>query len=304
MRKRILHIVSLLLFFGFSLHCQESTTAYSTGFQHKLEIPSLNLPPLKPQLELNMPEIRPIITPSDSLSYNELDLHMNYTVPPKNEPFAWKGNIFSRDFTQSGVLTIWDNGHIAGFSSYKTMPILGSVGSAGFGIDQDFGERLNFSGGISFNKYNLPHNAYNSFALNGQLTYTLNRNLSLSAFGSYESTNFLNSNPYMPYSTSTNYGGFLTANTNNQRWGVDVGAQRYYDPYRRRWMTMPIVRPYYNLNGYKLGVDVGSILNQLLESVGVFLNGKDDYNGFGRNVSAGSGANIPAKGKFLMPGKR
>ncbi len=279
-------------------------TAFSrTDFKDKLATPKLELPKLKPQFELETPSITPIITPSDTLYYNNVDFQFNYMSRPQEHLLSWRGNIYSRDFSQSGELAIWDNGSIAGFSSYSTMPIIGSVGSAGFGISHNFSEQLNFSAGISFNKYSLPHNAYNTYSFNGQLTYTLNRNMSLSAFGSYESNNFLNSNPYMRHNSFANYGGYLTANTNNQRWGVDVGAQRYYDPYRRRWMTVPIVRPYYNLNGYKLGFDFGGIINNLLESVGVFLNGNDnDFRGF--QNSSSSQSSTPKKGNILMRSKR
>lgn len=192
---------------------------------------------------------------------------------PTEKPYTWHNNIYSRDFTQSGKLKTWDNGHIFGFSSYKSYPAIGNIGSAGFGISHNFNERLNFTGNISFNKYNIPRITYNSYTLNGHVSYQFNNNFSISVFSNYESYNFINNTP-IQYPYDTNFGGYISATTNNNAWGMDLGVQKYYDPYKRKWITRPIIRPFYNLAGTKLGCDFGELLFLIIDSANLINNKK------------------------------
>ena len=52
----------------------------------------------------------------------------------------------------------------------------------------------------------------------------------------------------------------------NDRWGMEVGAERIYDPMRGRWDTRPIAIPYYKFNKTKIGLDVGGILYEIIRS--------------------------------------
>ena len=47
---------------------------------------------------------------------------------------------------------------------------------------------------------------------------------------------------------------------------MEVGVQRYYDAYRGRWETVPVVIPYYNFDKFKLSLDVGGILYEILRN--------------------------------------
>ena len=46
----------------------------------------------------------------------------------------------------------------------------------------------------------------------------------------------------------------------SERFGMEVGVQRYYDAYRGRWETVPVVIPYYNFDKFKLSLDVESCM--------------------------------------------
>ena len=52
----------------------------------------------------------------------------------------------------------------------------------------------------------------------------------------------------------------------SERFGMEVGVQRYYDAYRGRWETVPVVIPYYNFDKFKLSLDVGGILYEILRN--------------------------------------
>ena len=253
------------------IKAQESANRYDIPpmWQH-IGAPMLNLPSHN-DLVLQRKRLLNI----DTLLYNDIDSSIKHQMPEMKENFSWHGNIYSHDFSKSGTLSIWDNGRISGFSSSTSYPIIGNIRSAGFGISHDFTERFNFSGNLSFNKYALPNFSYNSYALTGQFSFRFNNNFSVTAFGSYESNRFINNNNYNP-TNSINMGSYLTAVTNNNEWGVDIGAQRYFDPYQRKWVMIPMLRPFYNLGGNKLGFDFGGLLYQILHTTNL-INHSDNW---------------------------
>ena len=48
------------------------------------------------------------------------------------------------------------------------------------------------------------------------------------------------------------------------RFGVEVGAQTFYNSLTGRWETLPIVAPYYKFNKFKLQMDFGPIWFELI----------------------------------------
>ena len=48
--------------------------------------------------------------------------------------------------------------------------------------------------------------------------------------------------------------------------GLNLGAQRYYDPFSRRWHTVPVIAPIINVMGQPLSIDFGGLLGNLFES--------------------------------------
>lgn len=215
----------------------------------------------------------------DSLNYRYPDVAMpnRYAVTGASSDMIWQRNMFANDFAREGEILKWYDGYVSGYSGMSTMPMLGSVRWAGAGVTQNFGEHWQATTGVTFQKYAVPWNAYNTYSFNGSLMYTINGNISVSAFGLYESSPFFSRN-------STNrasmlYGGYMTLKTNNDKWGVDVGAQTYRDPATGQSATLPIFRPFYNLNGQKLGFDLGGLLYQLFHSLSVSNNGGGYYEG-------------------------
>ena len=53
---------------------------------------------------------------------------------------------------------------------------------------------------------------------------------------------------------------------------MDVGMRRYYNAATGQWTNVPIVMPYYNLNGHKLGVDFGGLLMNVFQGMDKALN--------------------------------
>lgn len=276
------HIAFSLLYFTilFSSSAQESSNNLS-GKQLMIKpittvSPYFNLPTMGYRTFIN----------TDSLIFLRPDISFKFVTPPVADIYTWQHNINSYDFSNYGKLTNWNNGYIFGYSGYTSTPISGSVRNAGFGISHNFTDKLNFTASISALKYNMPGFTYNSNFFSGQLSYSFNKNFSISVFGEYESDNFFNNNRYH-YSNPYNHsiGGFLTTTTNDNIFGVDIGVRKRYNPLTRRWDTVPIVRPHFKLAGNKLGVDFGELLLGLFDSVGLF--DTDDWNTHHDNKSSG-----------------
>ena len=59
------------------------------------------------------------------------------------------------------------------------------------------------------------------------------------------------------------YGATMSVDMSD-RFSMEVGAQRYYNAMRGRWETVPIVIPYYRFEKFKLGLDVGGLIYEIL----------------------------------------
>lgn len=239
----------------------------STG----LDAPTL-APKLSPMNNVESPRLNAErYIDSLGVHYPDVAMPSRYAVTGANNDLIWQRNMFAGDFAREGKIASWYDGFVSGYSGMATQPMLGSVRWAGAAVTQNFGEHWQASTGITFNKYAVPWNAYNTYSFNGELMYTLNRNVSVSAFGIYESSPFFSHNS--SNRSSMLYGGYMTLRTNNDKWGVDMGAQTYRDPATGRSATLPIFRPFYNLNGQKLGFDLGGLLYQIFQNLSINANG-------------------------------
>ena len=52
----------------------------------------------------------------------------------------------------------------------------------------------------------------------------------------------------------------------SDRFGMEMGVQRYYDAMSGRWETVPVMIPYYHFDKFTLGLDVGGIIYEILRN--------------------------------------
>ena len=162
----------------------------------------------------------------------------------------------------------WSGGLLTGSNSSYSSPMMDGRAASVTGV-QHWGD-FSITGTANLTKDHMSGmGIQNGAGVGLQLDYQLNRNLSITGFAGYQQLGFLSSSPN---SHSLYFGGFLTAMTNNGRWGVDVGMRRYYDSATGQWTNVPIVMPYYNLNGAKLGIDFGGLLLQSIQGLDKALN--------------------------------
>lgn len=168
---------------------------------------------------------------------------------------------FKPDLELKRDIAHWDGGAVYGMNGTQVIYGTGAVRSATAIAYQNIGN-LHLTGSASFEKFNFYRNVGNAFSSSLMAEYNFNRNIGVTAFGSMHNTGLWGG--YNNY----HYGGYFSFTTNNNKWGLDLGARRYYNPMTHQWTTDPIVMPYYKFNGQKLGVDVGGILKSIFISVG------------------------------------
>ena len=208
---------------------------------------------------------------------------------PANRPFRFVMDPYGGDYSSGGVIASVGRGYLYGSSSFTARPALGNVGSATVSLTHPLGDNVSLTAGVSGNKYHFGREAWNSFGVWGQASWRLNETLTLNAFGQYYNNQRFHAVAAMPFVQDTRYGGTLNVKM-SERFSLDVGAQRYYDVYQRRWRTVPIVAPTLTVMGQPISIDAGGLIYQILDNL------------FGSRNSHGPYENYaPGQGKYSVP---
>ena len=213
---------------------------------------------------------------------SEMSVRLPYDYV-ENRPLIPDRNPYAHDFQRSGVIARAGSGYLAGASSRVSMPGLVNAASASLSWTQPVNERLTLTAGLSGEKYHAGRAVWNQFGVWGNARYQLNDRLSLNAFGQYYHQQPFHDVAMMAYQQGSRYGGSLGIKMSDKV-SLDVGAQRYYDPYTHTWKTVPILAPTFMVMGQPISFDAGGFVGQLLEHL--FGNDKR-YNYSGYDGSAG-----------------
>lgn len=164
--------------------------------------------------------------------------------------------MFKGDFQTNGVLFAHRNGALVGSGSQTSLPGIGRSNDASLTYIHSFSPRWTFSVGVDVNKMHMSHFTGQSFGASGTLSYRANDRLTFNVFGGYGSG-------YVPGRQSYHFGGTIGMDV-SEHFGVEMGVQRYYNPLRGGWETVPIAVPYFKFNnGAKFGLDVGGLLYEI-----------------------------------------
>lgn len=192
--------------------------------------------------------------PSDSsirFSFQKPSLILPYHTNPSP--------LFKGDYSTSGILFARPYGALIGAGSQTSLPGIGRSNDASLTYVHSLGSRWTFSVGMDVNKMHMNHFTGQSFGASGTLTYRASDRLAFNVFGGYNSG-------YVPGRQSYRYGGTVAWDMTD-RFGMEVGVQRYYNPLYGRWETVPIAIPTYKFNnGAKIGFDVGGMLYEIFRS--------------------------------------
>lgn len=164
--------------------------------------------------------------------------------------------LFRGDYSTSGIWRQFPHGTLFGSGKQTSVPGIGLFNNASLGYQHTFGE--NFALQLSANamKINMSHITGQAFSTSGALLYRPAERVALKLFGTYDIGN--------SYGMSTHSYGATVAFDMTERFNLEMGVQRYYDTMRGRWETVPVVIPSYRFEKFKLGLDVGGILYEIL----------------------------------------
>ena len=200
---------------------------------------------------------------SSSLPSDSSSLRLNLTRPSLIIPYATNPSpLFKGDYSTSGILLAHRYGALVGAGSQTSLPIIGRSNDASLTYFHSFGSQWSFSVGIDANKMHMNHFTGQSFGASGTLSYQTSDRLAFNVFGGYNSG-------YVSGMQSYRYGGTVAWDMTD-RFGMEVGVQRYYNPLRGGWETVPIAVPTFKFNnGAKVGFDLGGALYQILHSISI-----------------------------------
>lgn len=172
---------------------------------------------------------------------------------PMEQPVIKDQNpMFLGDYSSGGLL--FNNIYAAG--SQESIPGIGRINRASFTYFMPLGEYFDFQAGVNAATYNINH-VGNTFGVSGMLTYHPNDVLSFSMFGSYADKTPFGIN-------DRRYGGTVGYKV-NEKFKLEMGVQRVYDPMKRKWETVPIFIPSYKIGNVELGLDVGALIYEILQ---------------------------------------
>ena len=253
--RRLLLTLLILLLTGHILAQEEGSQAI-TAREDSLSLPPFTPVPSGLGLEsAAFPEFKlrqPIV--GQEFSYG-MGLS---TEPSRLGTYELNRKFNFQQFAPKSYLLRWDEGKLTGFNNITMQPGIGSVATAGVMGVHHFSDELTLTGGAMLQKTGI---FYNTATLSAQLSYQLTDYVSLNAFGAYETPSFMSM-----YHTPQQYlfGGYVTFSTENKKWCIDLGEKTEMNPYTGRLEATPIVMPYYNLNGQKLGFDFGGLLKSII----------------------------------------
>lgn len=199
---------------------------------------------------------------SDTLPELRLD---NRWMWVKIQPDVFPGthSPYAYDFSKGGMITSWKGGAVVGASSRTTMPGLMSGYNASATAVQNVGN-FTFTAGLSADRWLLWRGTRTSVGVSGSMSYNFSDNVSVTLFGRYYSNSSFQSMAAMPYFGSSGYGGYFTLM--GETFGADLGVERYYDSFARRWVTSPIITPKVKFSEkFTLELPVGWLVKELLD---------------------------------------
>ena len=237
-----------LLLLGVSAHAQnERNNAYKDSIHTEHHLDDLHAEPLLPANDIVTPSVSAAETVDPLIASSPSAINPKAVEIQRPLPYLYR----------------WNNGLLTG-SHYTTSNLTAVRNIAGVTAIQQWG-KLSVDGSLSLSKgIGNGVGVVNGADVSIHAGYRLSDNVILHALGGVNRSGFLGP---APNATGAYYGGYVTLLTNNGKWGMDVGVRRVYNAYTGRWETIPIAMPYYNLNGAKLGIDVGGLLYSFFAGV-------------------------------------
>lgn len=183
--------------------------------------------------------------------------------------------LFKGDYNTGGMVLPHRHGGWYASGSQSSVPGIGRFNEATLTYAHRLNSKLSFQLSLDAMKVNMSHISGQTFSTSGMMLYQATDKLGFRVFGSYAPGNTFGMKTH-------SYGGTLMWQVND-RFGLEMGVQRYYDSMRGGWQTVPVVIPSYRFDHFKLELDVGGILYEILR--GVLYDTKKDFDPRGATIA-------------------
>ena len=231
MKFRII-ILSAFCLLSAGIYAQEDNSKLRKDSLRAITDESLGIPEMSPVNNgMKKPEVK-AETEIQQMEIQEIKLRRPFYMPYHTNPSP----MFYGDYSTGGMMAP----NLYGYGSQSTLPGIGRINEASLMYQYNINDYWEIQAGLN------------------AVIYRPNERLSFRAFGSYA--------PASAYGFQMSSFGGTIGYEFNDRWGMEVGAERIYDPMRGRWDTRPIAIPYYKFNKTKIGLDVGGILYEIIRS--------------------------------------
>lgn len=206
----------------------------------------------------------PRLRMADSLAVASVAVRTVSRLSPTSASPAFTRSPYAFDYAMGGAIASWRGGSLVGSSFRTTMPGLMSVADASVGVVQGIGN-LTISANVAADRYLLWRGTRTAYTVSGALNYRFSDNWSATVFGRYVSSSPFYSMAAMPYMGTSGYGGYVSYMGGTL--GVDLGVERFYDPFARRWVTSPIITPKVRVaEKFTIELPVGWMVKELLDN--------------------------------------
>ncbi len=247
----------LLLYVGMitaPLVGQENTVRIDTVRIGKFDTPKSESLPLEATMDSFL------IDPDwqyDPVLANSVAFRYRYQAVYPNVLFAEQATIRKGEFQVSGLIGSFGNGALYGSGRQENLLGLGQLNSAGLTYEQALNDRLSIEYQLYTQKFSAPYQFSQMVGSAARINYQLSDKLALHILGGYS---VVVQNGYANYNFGATFSYDIT-----DRWGVELGANRYYDNFSNRWETVPVAIPYYRINkDTKIGIDFGPVVKDLI----------------------------------------
>lgn len=160
------------------------------------------------------------------------------------------------EYRVTGVLKQFRHSALIGSGKQTNLISLGILNQATLEYYHSFNSRFSLDVQVNVIKFRTPFFSNQALGLGGTFLYKPRENIRFKVFGNYSLSSY-------PGMRTFQYGGTMAIDL-SERFGTEIGVQRYFDPVQKRWETVPIVIPYYKFDNFTLGMDVGGIFYEIL----------------------------------------
>lgn len=216
--------------------------------------------PSRPGLRGEVPRV-PRPAAADTLRVRMRRVTWSEAQPELYIPYQQnRSPLFRGDYRTDGVLAPMSGGYWVAAGSQESVPGLGRFNAATLGWQKQLNDRLHLALMADALKANTLRFTGQSFGLSGQLLYQATDRVYFRTFGAVGTYDNFGSRP--AYRFGGTVGWDIT-----ERFGVEAGAQTYFNSLTGRWEVLPVLAPYYKFDRFKLQFDVGPLLHEILRGI-------------------------------------